>query len=78
VRTSSSLGERVEAGKASGGTGYTLSPLTRSGARLVAITTSPGQASIRAATSDAAPSRCSKLSRTTRKLLSPRRSLKAS
>jgi hypothetical protein len=53
-RTFSSSGERVEEGNPRGDTGYSRSPLTRKGARLVVSTLRPGQASIRIAISDAA------------------------
>ena len=76
--TPSSEGTRVEAGSARGGMGYSCSPLTRRGARLVASTTSPGQPSIRTATSGAASSRCSRLSSTSRRCLLLRWSTKDS
>ncbi len=60
--TSRASGERVEGGSARGPTGYSCSPRTRKGARLVASTVRLGQASISPATSGAAPSTCSKLS----------------
>ncbi len=76
--TSAAEGERVEAGSLSGPTGYSCSPRTRSGARLVARTESSGQDSIRSATSGAAPSRCSRLSSTSRNRFSFKKAWSAS
>jgi|GEM_PF-4244837 len=72
-RTSSTVGDRVEEGNARVPTRYSCSPLTRRGARLVASTTRPGQASSSPATSGAAFSRCSKLSSTRSSRFSLRR-----
>ena len=63
--------ERRSAGSGSGGagrpgTGYSCSPETRSAARLVTITLRPGAARRRSATTGAASTTCSKLSRTSR------------
>jgi hypothetical protein len=71
-RISSAVGERVEAGSVRGGTGYSCSPRTRSGARLVTNTTRSWHDTTSAATSGAASNTCSKLSSTRSKRL-PRR-----
>jgi hypothetical protein len=70
--TSSAEGERVEEGRPSGPTGYSCSPRTRKGARLVARTETRGQDSIRSTTSGATARTCSRLSSTSRNLLSLR------
>jgi hypothetical protein len=70
--TSSTVGERVETGSSRGGTGHSCSPRIRSGARLVTKTTRAGHDSISSATSDDAPSKCSRLSSTKSSRFSPR------
>ena len=72
ARSSSSraAGDGVPSGRSrtsSGSTAYSISPRTRSGARLVVSTVRSGTASTSAATSGAAPRRCSALSRTRRR-----------
>lgn len=48
ARTTSGAAESVEAGRPRGWTGYSCSPLTRKGTRLVTSTVRPGHSSIRA------------------------------